>query len=433
MLNTITRPVRGLFLIAALALATPPPAAAVDAPVAAKNKLEFQDKQGNRFQIGGRLQADYSFVNEDGDYTAKDRNEFAGARLYLSGTVAEVFDFKFQYDFEDLDDDGQGIEDAYIRYTGFATVAVTIGQRKAPYSLSELTSSKHIAFIDRSFVSALFNEPNLGVGNRNPGVTFTAKPVKNGIVEAGLYTLRQQDSDGDESIDAREIADGYGFSARAVYAPILDRKARRLLSIGVSGGYRTYPDGAQDGIGNLDADGNNPVGTDIVDSTATVYADDYLSFNVNIAAQHRRLWLSGEYFHGALDLAAKQRGNDGARGLGDDSLSGYYIQGGAFLSDDSRGYKNGVWGQVKVGAPVNQGGLGALEVAFRYDAAELQASLADNGRKQEPSAFSAALNWYPIANIRLQANYVTLFCGDAGDCDFIGKPSVFVLRTQIFF
>ncbi|MGI9229020.1 MAG: OprO/OprP family phosphate-selective porin [Gammaproteobacteria bacterium] len=399
--------------------------------ITTKGKLEFDDREGNKFKIGGRLQSDYSFSSRDGGFQDESRNEFARARLYLSGTAFKDFDFKFQYDFEDLDDNSQGIEDAYIRYTGFDSVDITIGQRKAPYSLSELTSSKYIAFIDRSFVADIFNESNIGLGNRNPGITFTAKPAKNTIVEGGFYTLRQNDGGSDsDSIAPREINDGHGITGRIVYAPLYDKRARQLVSVGLSGGYRNYPNGGEDGIGNIDADGNSPLGRDIIDSESNIYADSYTSFNLNLAAQYERFWLSGEYFQGSFDLAQE---STAGTGLDADSLSGYYIQGGVFLTDDSRGYKNGAWDKVNVSNPVTSGGIGAWEMAIRFDQAELEAALADNGIEQDPSAFTFALNWYPITNIRLQANYVSLFCGDVGDCDFVGKPDIFALRTQIFF
>ena len=388
-----------------------------------KGKLEIKSADGkHKFRIGGRLQHDITLVDSDGTYQGESEHQFRRARLYLSGTAAELWDFKFQYDFEDLDDNGQGIEAAYVKYNGWP-VHITAGQRKAPYSMMEFTSSKYIAFIERSIASSLFNAASIGVGNQAPGITLTWDDQKNSgfLLEGGYYLLRQTDEDGD--ITERKIDDGNGISARAVWGRY-DREARTLVSAGISGGYRNYANGI---VGRFGVRPGVSAGNRIVDSNRALDADDYTSYNLNAAFMHRNFWASGEYYDGSFDLD----------GPGDDDMQGFYLQAGLFLSqEDSRSYKNGSWDSVKPRDPVGNGGIGAWEVALRYDSVELGDGLT-SGTDEEGETFGIALNWYPIDNIRLQANYITTYCGSFGSSSQCAwgdaEPDFLVFRSQIFF
>lgn len=391
-----------------------------------KGKLEIKSADGNhKFRFGGRLQHDYYLNGSDGGFTNQSVSEFARARLFLSGTTHKYWKFKFQYDFIDLEDSSQGIEDAYISYTGFDSLDITLGQKRNPFSASTLISSKHTTFIDRPVPVNLFDEENIGVSNRAPGITLKAKTLKNSVLEGGFYGLRQA-SDATDSITDRNLDDGFGFTGRAVHAPIYDKKAGKLLALGVSGGYRFYPNGF---IGDIDADGDGRIGTDIIESAnlGTLGVDEFYGINANIAGQYNGFWGLSEYFYGEFD-------GDNFVAVGDRDIEGWYIEAGAFLTNDHYSYKKGHFNGVKVKNPVGQGGIGAWSVAFQYDQAKIGAAI-DNGEGagDDGSTFTAALNWYPISNIRAQLNYIKLFCDDAGDCEAVGEPNILGLRTQIFF
>ena len=389
-------------------------AAADGIQVNVKNKLVFKTADGqHQFRIGGRLQWDITAIGRDGNYQSTSQSQIRRARLYLSGTTAQVWDFKFQFDFEDADDSDQAIEDAYIRYTGLP-VKITLGQRKMPYGMYGLTSSKYIAFIERSMVSGLFNSEKIGVGGRAPGITLTYK-WHDFLVEGGYYLLRTPAG------EARDIDSGNGMSGRAIWAHY-DKEQKRLLHVGLAGGFKHYADGV---VERIRVRPGVSSGARIIDTRGTVSADDYSSFNLQLAGLYQRLWGSAEYYHGSFDLA------DSAN-IGDDTIKGFYVQAGFFLTDDSRPYKKGVWSSVKPSAAVGKGGIGAWEIALRYDDVEMGAGLIDGGQAdQNADTFAVALNWYPINNLRFQANYITASCDQ---CAFDnGDPSFFVLRSQIFF
>ena len=384
-----------------------------------QGKFEIKSANGeHKFRIGGRLNWDVTFVGSDGNYTGTSETQFRRVRLYFSGTAYQYFDFKFQFDFEDTQDSDQAIEDAYIRYTGLP-VKITLGQRESPYSLAELTSSKYIAFIERSMVSEFFNSASLGVGNRNPGITFSYNwkegmfGLGNILAEGGYYFLRTPAG------AERDLDDGHGITGRLVWSEY-DKTARNLLSLGISGGYRTYPNGS---IARIRVRPGVSEGDRIVDTDADIAADFYSAFNINFAGMYKRAWLSAEYFRGGFNLIGTPSG--------DNSASGAYFQGGVFLTNDSRRYKKGVWDSVKPSNPVHQSGIGAWEVAFRVDELNLGNALHSGSNDEEGSTLAIALNWYPINNFRIQANYVSAECDS---CDWSnGDPDFFILRTQIFF
>lgn len=384
-----------------------------------RGKLELKSEDGrHKFRIGGRLNHDFTAVGGDGDYSGSSAHQFRRARLYLSGTTFKLWDFKFQYDFEDLDDNSHGIEDAYFKYKGWP-VHITLGQRKTPYSMMGLTSSKYLAFIERSIASELFNAGSIGVGNKAPGITFTWNDQKNSglLLEGGYYFLRQRN-------DGGQIGEGslddHGLSARLVWGQY-DAEARTLLSAGVSGGFRNYENGI---VNRFRVRPGVAIGDGIVSSSDPLTADSYSSFNFNAAAMYKNFWAGGEYYSGNFDLPNS----------GDDGMQGFDLQAGVFLTpEDSRRYRKGVWDSVKPRNPVSDGGIGAWEVALRYDGVELDAGLS-GGMEQEGNTFGAALNWYPINNIRFQANYITTDCGNSAQCAWgTGEPEFFVLRSQIFF
>ena len=400
-----------------------------------RGKLEIKSRDGDHsFRIGGRLQHDVTLVNTDGDYGDDDgssESQFRRARLYLSGTTFKYWDFKFQYDFEDTQDDDQAIEDAYIKYTGWP-VKITVGQRKAPYSMHEFTSSKYTTFIERSMASELFNAQQIGVGNREMGITFTHEwntlPFGNYLIAEGGYYLMRTTVGGNGCAAGAEcdIDDGRGFTGRLAWADY-DDKARTLLHAGVSGGQKTYSNNV---VNRIRVRPGVSEGSRIVDTDTALAADDYWTYNFNLAGMYKRFWASGEYFHGEFDLTTPGV-------TGDDDMESWYVQGGVFLTDDSRRYKAGGWDSVKPKAPVGKGGIGAWEVALRYDSVELGDALHAGADDEKGETFSVALNWYPINNIRFQANYVNTMCDGSTtnpECDWgNGDPSFFIFRSQIWF
>ena len=388
--------------------------------ITTKGKLEFKTDE-HKFRIGGRAQHDFTLVGNDGDGSVgSSEQQFRRARIYLSGTAWEHWDWKFQFDLEDADDSSMSIEDAFIKYKGWGPASVTIGQRKAPFSLNELTSSKYITFIERAVPSNLFTSESIGIGNRSPGITLD-NTGKNHTLAGGFYLMRQRSGNEADSISERKIDDGWGVTARATWLPV-NVSGKQLVHTAAAFGYKHYPNKT---VNRFRARPGVSEGDRIVDSDGSLKADDFLGMNLEAASIWGPFSASAEYYYGDFD-------GTGATGATD--MEGFYVQGSYFLTGENRRYKNGVFSSVKVKDPFGSGGWGGWEVGLRYSSTDLGAGIgADSG-----DVLTAALNWYVNNNMMFKLNYVKTFCDNGGsdNCDWgigDGDPEYLSFRTQVFF
>ena len=406
--------------------------------ITTKGKLEFKTDE-HKFRIGGRAHHDFTLVGNDGDgNVGSSEQQFRRARIYLSGTAWEHWDWKFQFDLEDADDNSMSIEDVFIKYKGWGPASVTIGQRKAPFSLNELTSSKYITFIERAVPSNLFASESIGIGNRSPGITLD-NTGKNHTLAGGFYLMRQRgdasddgeftDSAGDtvevelgtDSISERKIDDGWGVTGRATWLPV-NLSGKQLVHTGAAFGYKHYPNKR---VNRFRVRPGVSEGDRIVDSDGSIAADNFWGMNLEAATIWGPFSASAEYYYGDFD-------GTGATGATD--MEGFYVQGSYFLTGENRRYKNGAFTSVKVKDPVGGGGWGGWEVGLRYSSTDLGAGIgADSG-----DVLTAALNWYVNNNMMFKLNYVKTFCDSGGgdNCDWgigDGDPEYLSFRTQVFF
>jgi len=105
-----------------------------------------------KIEVGGRVQVQYTQVDVDGEETIDDLF-FRRLRFYIAGTVTENWYGKLQFDFgKSIDDDEVSVKDAYIRYTGWEKLQLTVGNQKPPFSREFLTSSKKLQQVERTSV-----------------------------------------------------------------------------------------------------------------------------------------------------------------------------------------------------------------------------------------------------------------------------------------
>ena len=116
--------------------------------------IKFASNDGNFvFQPLGRVQVDAAHYDADqqplGDGTAIRR-----ARLGAQGTVYRSWDYKVEYEFSDskANPAARGIRDAYVSYTGFKPVVLTVGNFKEPFSFEQVTSDSAVTFLERSLI-----------------------------------------------------------------------------------------------------------------------------------------------------------------------------------------------------------------------------------------------------------------------------------------
>lgn len=366
--------------------------------------VSFTSDDGNfEAKLGGRVQVDGAWYNKDNVDLGGNGTEFRRARLFMSGTMYDVWDFKGQYDFAGNEAE---IKDAYIRYTGFP-FKITVGQFKQPFGLEELTSSKYITFMERAMPTEAFaTSRRIGVG--------TNYAADNWTLAASVYGREEgDDADGDE---------GYGVGARLTWTPWNEKT--RLLHLGVAGAWEDPNDNDMRFRARPEW---HQAATRLVDTGAIPDPDEFTRYGLEAAAVFGPFSLQGEY----IGVSAESDTVDDA------DFDGWYIYGSWFLTGESRAYKKGAFSRVTPNSTVGKGGgTGAWEFAVRYSTINLDDGDIDGG---EEDNITVGVNWYATKYVRFMANYVMadadpvrsglVVPGDYDDDDH----DVFQIRAQIDF
>ncbi|WP_462384110.1 OprO/OprP family phosphate-selective porin [Pseudomonas sp. Marseille-QA0892] len=381
------------------------------------------------FEVGGRVQADYSRF--DGIYTNNGHSSEAAylrrAYLELSGRAFSDWKYTVDYDFSHNSgraNDGGYFEEASVTYTGFDAVELQIGRFDPEFGLEKATASKWVTAPERN---AAFE--SIEWANRHQsgyGVAVQAKPNDAVYASVGLF-----------SKDANEVDSNHQkqVNLRAVFAPL--HESGDVLHVGANFARRDVSDSAIDtrlrsrlGMRGVDTNGGRDAGSN---GNRVVFGGDEDhpagSFDHDTAWGFEAAWargplsLQGEYMRARLkaDTNAYQ----------DITSSGYYAQAAYTITGESRQYKTGQFDAIE---PSNKQ-YGAWEVFYRYDSLKVDddnGAFADIG-DTKGKVHNLGVNWYANENVKVTAAYVRArvknITNDEGD----DKGDGFVLRGQYQF
>lgn len=370
-----------------------------------KGALKFASENGDfKFQVGGRIMADAAFYSEDNvDLDGENGTEIRRGRLFVKGTMYNVWDWKAQYDFASSDE----IKDLYLRYTGWEPARITVGNFKQPASLEELTSSKYITFMERSLPNAFATGRRIGVMADHMRDNYT--------LAASVYGQDANDnsSSGDE---------GFGFGGRATWAPV--NTEGQVIHLGGWGAWEEAQDDEADNIRFRARPESHITSTRLV-NTGQLDADSKTSYGFEAAGVMGPFSLQGEYMTSSVD----------SNGAGSDpDFSGWYVYGSYFLTGESRPYKKGAFSRVKPHSVVGKGGYGAWELALRYSSLDLEDGSVTGG---ESDNLTVGVNWYATPYVRFMANYVRAesdpFSSEITTPQDDDELDIFQVRAQIDF
>ncbi|MCB9913891.1 MAG: porin [Planctomycetes bacterium] len=369
-----------------------------------KNALRVDSSDGRtKLKIGGRIFNDWSwFSAEDALGTHEDGTEFRAARLYVSGTIDERYEFKANYDFASTKagDGGPGFKDVYMGLKKIPVVQnIRVGHFKEPMGLEELTSSKYITFMERSLKNNLDRGRNTGlmVHGHNKAETMT--------FAAGVF--RESDNFGKDTSNS-----GYAFTARVTGTPMANEDHTSLIHLGASASYRNHSDGSV----RINPRPESHLAPKYID-TGTIAADSELVYGVEWASVHGPFSTQAEYAINDVD---------GVSGGASPAFASYYGQVSWFATGESRTYEagEGAFGRVKPKNPWGNGGNGAWELAARYSTIDLNDDTVTGG---EQTDITVGVNWYLSSFARTMFNYVN------ADVDGVGSADIFMIRFQIDF
>jgi len=348
-------------------------------------------------KFGGRLQADYTFVDADDVFGGlEDGFEFRRARLFFSGKIYERIAFKVQYDFAGGNTD---IKDAYIGILS-DWGEVQFGHFKEPFSLEEQTSSKYLAFLERSLPIEAFSP------GRNSGIGFKGSRGDRFNWGFGAYF----DADG---FGVSTGEDNINVTGRVAFRPLYENQGKRLIHVGLAATRKEIRNG---GTFRFRARPEAHDTSRLVD-TESFAADSALILDLETAGVFGPLWFSAEYLQAEIDAPM----------FGDPSFRGGDVQVGYYLTGEHRRFKtsSGAFDRQKPKENFGKnGGKGAWEIALRYSTLDLTDEGIAGG---EQDNVTLAVNWYLNPATRMMINVVHADVDNVGDADF------FLLRWQVDF
>ncbi len=324
--------------------------------------------------IFGRFQQDFAWIDDE-NFGTPDGSEARRARIGVAGNLAEGLDFKMEVDFASFNGSGAAFTDTYLKFSGLPLGKVQVGHFKEPFSLNELTSSRFITFTERNDTFAPARNTGVMLSDNTDEFTW----------QAGAFweTGKNLDTNGNDT----------AFTARAVFRPTYADKGASLVHLGAAVSLRESESGAygQDTTGGI-----HLLGGDL--AMASIAADDLTLIGLEAA------WQEGPA-HAELEYVMAEGDDDG--------FSTWYLQGGYFLTGESRGYKtsSAAFNRVKPNTPYGESGNGAWEVAARINAVDLSEGAAN----QEATQIALGLNWYLTSHTRV------MFSVYSGDSDALAE------------
>jgi len=318
-------------------------------------------------KFGGRIMYDMAVWGDSAMENAG--TEFRRVRVFNSGELYGNVKYKLQLDFAggEISFKDVWMELGELPFSG----KLRVGHFKEPLRLEALTSSKYIAFMERSLTASLSPE-------RNTGAMYHTTFGNRLSVQSGVF--RKGDSFGND----KEATNNINITSRITYLAM--NEGERLLHIGASNSIRKNSSKTY----GISTRAENHLGTKLIDANFENIDESNL-LGGEFAYVNGSLSLQGEYLQTTLI------------GVTETKLSSYYAQLSYFLTGESRPYKSSLdgFGRVKPNNNYGKGGRGAIEVVARTS--QICLEKADMGQL---NTRTIGLNWHLNPNTRVMINYV---------------------------
>jgi phosphate-selective porin OprO/OprP len=358
----------------------------------------------NTLQVGTLQQLDVAAYDEDAAALA-DGSEMRRSRISVAGTFQRDWQYRVEYEFAGA----TALTDAYVSYSGFSPVSLTLGQFKQPFGLEALGADKAATFMERGlpFAFVTTRAPGIMVGNSRTHWTtyagFFGEPLANAPA-------------GDES---------YGFVGRATWAPIVGEG--RILHVGASVTLRRPTEQNSTNVAGdkfatvrfRSKPESNVLAQRFVDTGEIPDVSDWAMGGLEFGGELGAFSLQGEY-------QQVQVSRDVGSTL---DFSGWYAQAAWSITGEPRIYRadRGTFEGIKPSRPVGSGGYGAFEVAARVSGIDLTDQTILGGTERNATF---GFNWYPNNVLRVTLNVVKVLDVKGGAFDG-EEPTVYQARLQL--
>jgi phosphate-selective porin OprO/OprP len=307
-----------------------------------------------RVDVEGKMQEDWHSAY--GPVKDLDTWEFHRNRFGIKGYVTKQVEYEVEHEFTEHELSEKDIEvgitpksrwkDVYVNLTYVKNAQVQIGKFKVPFGLDQLTGVTHNDFVYRS-LGANYLAPG-----RDVGVQVHGSFWKHGLEYAtGVFQ-----HDGDNARSKKIEGGGTTFATRMAGTPF------RHLSDSSIGGITM---GSAFTISALSDDSFRPNGL----RGRTVMTQDTFYESVYVKGHRRRWEADMDWTSGRTSARAEYTWVSDDRlsqGIGDQDLSdararSWYVSGTWVLTGEDKKRP------LKAAEPFVQGGIGAIELAIRYE------------------------------------------------------------------
>lgn len=371
---------------------------------------QLSKKFGN-IEIGGRIQLDYNYFNGayNADNDGKNAQELFPRRIrtYVESEF-EDWDYKLLLDFSEGNAE---IVMARLRYSGFGHgLKIQAGKLREDISLNALTSSKHIALIERSMLANTLS-PYFRWGV-SANQYFKGTGLRYAV---GVYKNDAFGSSGKDKYDAMDLA----ASGRLTWANI---DSAHGFHAGVWHSERQM---SNDKLGQNFARGElRETNVRLLNYAAggdEVALDGLSQTGIEFAFQHKSLLVEAEYGQRTLETT------DSASSLDGETFGGYYLQASYFLTGEHRSYSKGsaVFKQPK---DVRN----AWEIAARLSSMDATSKL----QGTEVQTYTIGASYYFNPKTKVMANFVRSEVDGPGAEELVGTEvngNAFAARIQYLF
>jgi len=397
-----------------------PRPAATDADKEDRVRFQFRNRPSLRFgdwlriDFRLKLQADFSTFEEA--VSDEDGFEMNRKRVGIQGNFLKIFEYEVE---RELRED-KVWRDVFLNFRYFDNYQVRGGKFKMPFGLEELTGPTDLDFIYRTNVI-----DSLAPG-REIGVAMHGQFNKRAVgYEVGVF-----DGDGEDE-DAR--FDRNHRVGRTVAGRVTGRPLRRA-GLPANAGELT--------LGFAITAGDVPEGLSSLRGR-TAFHDTFVD-PIYVQGRRLRLGLEADWEPGPFSVksefirATDERQHQGV--LQEDLpalvANGWYVSGTWAVTGEKK------YGGIEPRRPLLRGGVGAVELATRYERLSFGSSFAGDTDSTSPrganqleisdSAWAGGVNWYLNRWIKVQVNVIREAIEDANRSPVLNQPRFWtrVVRLQ---
>jgi len=334
------------------------------------------------FKVRGRVYMDVISQEVDravGNDFSSQVSRVRTARLGVEGTWNQNWAYKAEAAISSAGGTTQW-EDVVLEYKPNDFSSIMVGNFKT-ISLENISSSRYITFMERGPFNDVIDAGRvMNVSAKMNGENWTLQAAVSGdSINSADPTVVGNDG-GSEQVS---------INARATWAPVLTDT--QTLHLGIWGRQRDRGD--QAGF-NYQTRNNTNYGARYVSSGAIGDSDTMIGVEA--------LWIAGPF---SLQGEYANIDIDRTNGLTQEAKA-YYLAASWFVTGERRNMdvKKGELGRTKILSPMTAGGMGAFELAARYDSADLT-DITGAPLAGEYTAWTLGATWYPFPYVRFMTNY----------------------------